>query len=387
MRAAAVETIRFEARHLPEALAFLTTAARDIHPRVRMAVVHVVSHLRATEADSIQPAPASHGAHEGHSVHAGSPFPWTTALEGMSASEPAILQMLADLKTGVKPTKGRSIPVLEVNPATRVAFWLQGGGSGPEQKTSAAPAKKDKGGAKPAAPSTRLYRSFVEADTPQTVILSVKHGYVDISANGVQLLSADSPYSSQQQVQFELQKGLNILEITFRRLKPKGEMPPVFVYDTVGQLVGGARFAEDDAALKNFAATWEKAHAADANALKVQAVVNLMQFTPKELRVKAGQPVRLVFENPDLMQHNLVVVAPGADEEVGGLADQMAAKPDGATRNFVPDSNKILHATPLVNPNGRAELKFTAPAQPGLYPYLCTFPGHWRVMRGVLVVE
>jgi azurin len=50
----------------------------------------------------------------------------------------------------------------------------------------------------------------------------------------------------------------------------------------------------------------------------------------------------------------------------------------------VPD---VLHATPLVQPGKEAELVFTAPAVPGEYPLVCTFPGHWRVMRGMLVVE
>ena len=77
----------------------------------------------------------------------------------------------------------------------------------------------------------------------------------------------------------------------------------------------------------------------------------------------------------------------GAEEEVGALADQMATQPEGLAKQFIPVSAKVLHATPLVNPNGRAELLFTAPLKPGSYPYLCTFPGHWRVMRGVLVVE
>jgi azurin len=112
-----------------------------------------------------------------------------------------------------------------------------------------------------------------------------------------------------------------------------------------------------------------------------------MQFAPRELRAKAGQPVRIVFENPDSMPHNLVLVALGADEEVGLLADQMASDPTSLAKHFVPASPKVLHATPLVNPNARAELVFTAPTQPGRYPYLCTFPGHWRIMRGILIVE
>jgi plastocyanin len=108
--------------------------------------------------------------------------------------------------------------------------------------------------------------------------------------------------------------------------------------------------------------------------LRVQAVPNQMQFAPAELRVRAGQPVRLVFENPDLMPHNLLLTAPDAAEEVGALADVMAAEPGALARHYVPASPLILHATPLVEPGRRAELAFTAPATPGRYPYLCTFP-------------
>ena len=244
-------------------------------------------------------------------------------------------------------------------------------------------AAKQKG--KAAVSSDGTYRTFVDVTTPQTAVLSVKHGFIDISANGVQLASADSTYSTEQQVVFELQPGLNAIEITYRRLR--NAPPPVFVYDSLGQPLAGARFASDATALKDFAAAWAKAHAADADALRVQAVPNQMQFAPRELRVKAGLPVRIVFENPDSMPHNLVIVTPGADEEVGLLADQMASDPASLAKHFVPASPKVLHATPLVNPNGRGELTFTAPAQPGRYPYLCTFPGHWRIMRGILIVE
>ena len=56
-------------------------------------------------------------------------------------------------------------------------------------------------------------------------------------------------------------------------------------------------------------------------------------------------------------------------------------------KGYLPVSPKVLQATPLVNPKGRAELKFTAPKTPGRYPFLCTFPGHWRLMRGELIVD
>jgi len=394
MRAAAVQMVRFQASQIQDAPAFLKQAARDPHPRVRMAVVNAVSHLRAELRAPVNSAAtgahAAQGSHGG-SLHGGGALEWESVLEGMGTQEPAVRQMVLDLKTGTQPTRGRAVPVLEVSPATEVTQWLAAkdasAGIAVSKVAGPHPASADKAKAKDAPPKTTVFQTLIESQVAQTVLLSVKHGFLDISANGVQLLTADSPYSSQQQVQLDLQKGLNLVEVAFRKLKAKDAHPPVFIYDMTGQVLSGARFAKDAAELQAFGAAWEAAHAADANALRVQAVPNLMQFSPKEIRVKAGQPIRLVFENPDLMQHNLVLVEVGADEEVGALADQMAAKPEGFAKNFVPESPKILHATPLVNPNGRAELLFTAPGKPGSYPYLCTFPGHWRVMRGVLVVE
>ncbi|NBR87735.1 MAG: hypothetical protein EB082_02115, partial [Verrucomicrobia bacterium] len=359
LRVAAVQLIRFQAERLPEALAWLTSAAQDPHPRVRMAVVSVVAHLRQRQPQ------------------------FETALAKLNTTTPPVQQMLADLKLGTKPLKGRSVPVLEVAPETKVNQWLFLGESSVTEP-GAVPTSTDPKKAKAPPVKARTYRTFVESEAAQTALLSVKHGFLDISANGVQLLTADSQWSSEQQVQVELQRGLNNIEIVFRRAK--AAMPPVFLYDPLGQPLAGARLATDEAGLKNFAAAWDKAHAADANALRVQAVPNLMQFAPRELRAKPGQPVRLIFENPDLMQHNFVLVAAGADDEVGRLADEMATRLDALAKHYLPDSKKILHATPLVNPNGRAELNFTAPMQPGRYPYLCTFPGHWRIMRGVLLV-
>ena len=359
-RAAAAQLVRLTVDHVPDAVARLTQAAADPHPRVRMAAINAVAHLRPAhpELDAV--------------------------VAHLHPTEPAVQQMLTDLRAGTKSLKGRSVPVLEVSPATRIDQWLSiATTSAAETAPPAKSAAKQKG--KAPAPTGGTYRTFIDVTTPQTAVLSVKHGFLDISANGVQLASADSTYSTEQQVTFELTPGLNLIEITYRRLR--NTPPPVFVYDPLGQPLAGARFAADAAALRSLATAWENAHAADADALRVQAVPNQMQFAPRELRAKAGLPVRIVFENPDSMPHNFVLVALGAEEEVGLLADQMAADPTSLAKHFVPASPKILHATPLVNPNARAELTFTAPAQPGRYPYLCTFPGHWRVMRGELIVE
>ena len=333
-RAAAVRMIRFQGDRLPNTADLLHDLAADPHPRVQMEVVDAIAHLRPA-----MPA-VEH------------------ALHGLTTTHADVQHMLADLKHGTKPAKGRSVPVLEIAPETRLTQWLDLG----------------KG--------TR--RTFVKADAAQPAVLSVRHGYLDILVNGVQLLSSDSMWINDQQVQLDLRAGLNVLDITFRNTK---NPPSVFLYDPLGQRLTTARPAADTNTLSALAAEFDKASAALGDALIVQAVPNKMQFAPKELRVKAGAKVRLIFENPDLMIHNLLILAPGSAEEVGALADKLALQPDGLAKGYIPESKKILHATPLVQPKRKAELIFTAPAVPGTYPFLCTFPGHWRIMRGVLVVE
>jgi azurin len=55
-------------------------------------------------------------------------------------------------------------------------------------------------------------------------------------------------------------------------------------------------------------------------------------------------------------------------------------------QQFVPDLPQILSSTRLIEPGQTVTIQFRAPGQPGDYPYLCTFPGHWRVMNGILAV-
>ena len=129
---------------------------------------------------------------------------------------------------------------------------------------------------------------------------------------------------------------------------------------------------------------WEKGEA--GRELRLQAATGL-QFAQKELRAKAGERLSLIFENPDVMPHNWVLIKPDATDRVGELANKLIATPEALTRNYVPESPDILCHTRILDPQKRTAIHFTAPAQPGRYPYLCTFPGHWMIMRGVLIVE
>jgi putative heme-binding domain-containing protein len=102
--------------------------------------------------------------------------------------------------------------------------------------------------------------------------------------------------------------------------------------------------------------------------------------------VETGKPVEIILVNDDAMPHNLVVVVPGAVEEIGQAAEKMAPEPDVEGRIHVPESAKVLHATKMVEPGQQGKLGFTAPEEPGDYQYVCTFPGHWRRMVGTLAV-
>lgn len=112
-----------------------------------------------------------------------------------------------------------------------------------------------------------------------------------------------------------------------------------------------------------------------------------MKFDRTAIAAAPGQLVQLVFVNPDVMQHNFVLGAAGALEQVGAAADQMLTAGDAVAQQYVPQSALVLFSTPIVNPGQTITVQFRAPNDPGAYPYVCTFPGHWRLMNGVLTVK
>ncbi len=118
----------------------------------------------------------------------------------------------------------------------------------------------------------------------------------------------------------------------------------------------------------------------------IRTVYEQMRYDKRSIAVEAGKPVAISLQNEDAMPHNLAILMPGALEEIGLAAEKMSSEPDAAGRLYVPASAKLLQATKLVPPGERTLLVFTAPEQPGDYPYVCTFPGHWRVMGGTMTV-
>ena len=120
--------------------------------------------------------------------------------------------------------------------------------------------------------------------------------------------------------------------------------------------------------------------------IRIQAVPEQMLFDLNWFVVQAARPVQILLANPDAMPHNLVVGQPGSLEEIGTKGGVMSPPADPDAKAYVPDTPLVLQSTRLVNAGETARLNFTAPAKPGQYIYVCTFPGHWVRMYGVMLV-
>ena len=127
----------------------------------------------------------------------------------------------------------------------------------------------------------------------------------------------------------------------------------------------------------------------------LRTVREQMRYDAPRLVVEAGKPFEIILINDDFMPHNLVVAKPGGREVIGPMADKMQPdRVDAQGRAFVPRSitnlsapnELILAATKMLEPGQQATLKITTLNEEGEYSYVCTFPGHWPVMWGTLIV-
>ena len=166
--------------------------------------------------------------------------------------------------------------------------------------------------------------------------------------------------------------------------KYNADNAPLFENASIGELF--VRTYKNKDVPPDLASAPSEAAAEGTTVIRIKALENEMKYDLKTFTVQAGKPVRIVFSNPDFMQHNLVITMPGTMETVGKAADKLASAANGAAMHYVPDVPEVLFYTPLVNPQATATLEFVAPKKPGDYPYVCTFPGHWSIMNGVMKV-
>ena len=119
--------------------------------------------------------------------------------------------------------------------------------------------------------------------------------------------------------------------------------------------------------------------------LTIHTVPGKIAYDQSKLTVTAGRPVELTLINPDSMPHNLVITNPGKAQAIGMQVTNMGPA-ESAAINYIPQSKDILHHTVMIHAGTSDTLRFIAPAKPGNYDYICTFPGHFTTMHGVLEV-
>ena len=144
----------------------------------------------------------------------------------------------------------------------------------------------------------------------------------------------------------------------------------------------------DEAATETPAASSVDPSTLPVKEVTIQAVGNSMaemKYDVVEIEVAASQKVKINLENKGTdaaMQHNIVFVLPGTSQTVA--TDGLKA---GGDKGYVPESANVIAASKMLGPGENTVLEFVAPAAPGKYEYVCTYPGHNMMMKGVLVVK
>jgi len=109
-----------------------------------------------------------------------------------------------------------------------------------------------------------------------------------------------------------------------------------------------------------------------------------LKYDKTKITIKAGSRIKWVFTNKDDMTHNCVIVLPGTADFVGEQAVHLGLQ--GNKMNYVPLSKNVLFHTKLLTANSSDVIYFIAPAKPGNYTFVCTYPGHYTLMHGILEI-
>ena len=113
-----------------------------------------------------------------------------------------------------------------------------------------------------------------------------------------------------------------------------------------------------------------------------------MRFDKELFRVKAGKKIRLILVNTSpksagAMTHNVVILAKGTD--IADFADAVRTAKD---EQYTPASvAPLIVAHTKMVPGGESDAVEFVFSRPGVYDYICSFPGHWGTMQGKIVAE
>jgi azurin len=113
---------------------------------------------------------------------------------------------------------------------------------------------------------------------------------------------------------------------------------------------------------------------------------NGMKFSQETIKVKSGQTINLTLKHmgngtKESWGHNFVLLK--KDIDVNDFAARASVSVDS---DYIPEGNDIIAKTQMIGGGETVKITFSAPL-PGIYDFLCTFPGHSQMMRGKFIVE
>ncbi len=119
----------------------------------------------------------------------------------------------------------------------------------------------------------------------------------------------------------------------------------------------------------------------------VKTVREGLKYDTTRLLVEKGKPYEIIFENSDVMPHNLLITDGGKAAELGALTMTMGPNDkDKQGRQYVPKNFRLAGGTKLLEPGQKEKLELKAPGNEGTQDFVCTFPGHFMTMHGTIVV-
>ncbi len=123
--------------------------------------------------------------------------------------------------------------------------------------------------------------------------------------------------------------------------------------------------------------------AGGAVTLEIASKGEELLYDKDKLEAPAGSKITLKFKNnSSALMHNWVLVKPGTGDAVA--ADGLAA---GEAKGYLKENDdRVIAHTKMVKGGETDSVTFDAPAA-GVYPYVCSFPGHSVLMKGTLTIK
>lgn len=112
-----------------------------------------------------------------------------------------------------------------------------------------------------------------------------------------------------------------------------------------------------------------------------------MRFDIRKIKVKSGQKIRLTLKHTGklgkkIMGHNVVFLRKNVKLSTFAVK-AMAAKDN----DYIPEETEdVIAHTKMIGGGETTSLEFIAP-DAGTYDYICSFPGHYGLMKGKLIVD